>query len=173
MKKVHVYGDGTCDPNPGPGGYGTVLLFGTEHRLELDGGYRLTTNNRMELIAIIKGLEALKEKCSVRIFSDAKYVINALEQGWAVKWRAKGWMRTKRERAKNPDLWERLLELCEAHEVTYHWVKGHSGNPVQEHCDYLAKEARSQPNLPSDEQYERDHQTVAQEDPQRQFVSTF
>ena len=169
MKKVHIYGDGACEGNPGPGGYGTILLsFGERgiHELELHGGFRNTTNNRMELIAIIKGFEVLKEKCAVRVFSDSKYVIEALSQGWAVNWRAKGWWRTKRERAKNPDLWGRLLELCEAHDVTYHWVKGHSGNPVQERCDTLAQEARRAPNLPTDKQYE---QSVVHEDPQKEF----
>ena len=174
MKKVHIYGDGACEGNPGPGGYGTVLLFlGVRaHRLELHGGYRNTTSNRMELIAIIKGLEVLKEKCAVRIFSDSLYVIDALAKGWAVKWRTKGWRLNKRKRAKNADLWGRLLELCEAHEVTaYHWVKGHSGNPVQEHCDRLAKEARSEPNLAHDEQYERDELSVVHGDPQQEFHS--
>ncbi|MDE2717883.1 MAG: ribonuclease HI [Chloroflexota bacterium] len=154
MKKVKLYSDGGCRPNPGPGGYGVVLLFG-EYRKELSGGYRNTTNNRMELMASIKGLETLKEKCTVEIHSDSKYVICPLSDGRAPQWRANGWRLNSREYAKNPDLWERLLELCESHEVTYYWVKGHSGDSENDRCDQLATEARSQPNLPPDQPYER------------------
>ena len=108
----------------------------------------------MELTAVIKGLEALKEKCKVDLYSDAEYVVDALSNGWATKWRANGWRRNKRDRAINPDLWERLLELCEAHEVTFHWVREHSGNPETERCDQLATEATNHPDLPADEPYE-------------------
>ena len=153
MREIRLYTDGACHGNPGPGGYGVVLLFG-EHRKELSGGYRKTTNNRMELMAVIKGLEALRGKCKVEIYSDSKYVVDALANGWAAKWRANGWQRNKREPAINPDLWGRLLELCEAHDVTLHWVKGHSGNPDNERCDRLATEAATQPGLPDDEPYE-------------------
>ena len=153
MKKIQLYADGACQGNPGPGGYGAVLLFG-EHRKELSGGYRKTTNNRMELTGVIKGLEALKEKCKVEVYSDSKYVVDALSKGWAARWRANGWRRNKKERALNPDLWGRLLALCEGHEVTFHWVKGHSGNPENERCDQLATEAAAQPDLHSDEQYD-------------------
>ena len=153
MKEIRLYTDGACHGNPGPGGYGVVLLFG-EHRKELSGGYRKTTNNRMELKAVIKGLEALREKCKVELYSDSKYVVDALSKGWAAKWRANGWRRNGREPAINPDLWGRLLELCEAHDMTFHWVKGHSGNPENERCDQLATEAATQPNLPADELYE-------------------
>ena len=152
MKKTQLYADGACQGNPGPGGYGTVLLFG-EHRKELSGGYRKTTNNRMELTAVIKGLEALKEKCEIEVYSDSKYVVDALSKGWAARWRANGWRRNKKERALNPELWGRLLALCEAHEVTFHWVKGHSGNPENERCDQLASEAATQPDLPPDNPY--------------------
>ena len=103
-----------------------VLLYG-EYRKEISGGYRKTTNNRMELTAVIKGLEALKEKCEVDLYSDSKYVVDALSNGWAARWRENGWRRNKKENAVNPDLWERLLELCEEHEVTFNWVRGHSG----------------------------------------------
>ena len=154
MKEIRLYTDGACHGNPGPGGYGVVLLFG-EHRKELSGGYRKTTNNRMELKAVIKGLEALRGKCKVELYSDSKYVVDALSKGWAAKWRANGWRRNRREPAINPDLWGRLLELCEAHDVTSHWVKGHSGNPDNERCDRLATEAATQPGLPDDEPYER------------------
>ena len=153
MKEVRLYTDGACIGNPGPGGYGVVLIFGVQ-RKEISGGYRRTTNNRMELMAVIKGLETLKESCRVSVFSDSKYVVDALAKGWAKRWRANGWMRNKNERAINPDLWERLLDLCAGHQVTFHWVKGHSGHPENERCDQLATRAASQPDLPADEPYE-------------------
>ena len=154
MKQVDIYTDGACQGNPGPGGYGVVLLSG-EHRRELSGGYRRTTNNRMELLAVIEGLAALKEKSKVRVHSDSRYVVDALAKEWAVKWRKNGWMRNKQDAAINPDLWARLLDLCEGHDMSYRWVKGHSGNPENERCDRLATQAASQPNLPADEPYER------------------
>ena len=152
MKKIQLYADGACQGNPGPGGYGAVLLFG-KHRMELSGGFRQTTNNRMEIMGVIKGLEALKEKCEVEIYSDSKYVVDALSKGWAVKWRKKGWMRNKKERALNSDLWAALLALYESHEASIQWVKGHSGNPENERCDQLAYEAAIKPDLPPDDQY--------------------
>ncbi|MBD1876987.1 ribonuclease HI [Nodosilinea sp. FACHB-131] len=153
LKPVIIYTDGACTGNPGPGGYGTVLLYG-EHRKELSGGYRLTTNNRMEMMAAIAGLQALKHKCAVTIYSDSKYVVEAMMKGWAVRWRSKGWMRTKTERAVNADLWQQLLSLCEQHQVEFQWVKGHSGNVENERCDRLAVAAARQPDLPIDESYE-------------------
>ena len=110
MKTVTIYTDGACSGNPGPGGYGVVLLYGSAKK-ELSAGYRLTTNNRMEVLAVIKGLEALKEPCRVNLYSDSKYVVDAIEKGWVVKWRQNGWMRNKKEKASNVDLWERLLLL--------------------------------------------------------------
>ena len=153
MRNIQLYTDGACQGNPGPGGFGAVLLF-EKHRKELSGGYRKTTNNRMELMAVIKGLEALKEKCKVEVYSDSKYVVDALSKGWAAKWRANGWRRNKRESAENPDLWGRLLKLCEFHEVTFHWVRGHSGHNENERCDKLATEAANQPDLSADQPYE-------------------
>ncbi|MBD2110016.1 ribonuclease HI [Nodosilinea sp. FACHB-13] len=153
LKPVIIYTDGACTGNPGPGGYGTVLLYG-EHRKELSSGYRLTTNNRMEMMAAIAGLQALKHKCAVTIYSDSKYVVEAMMKGWAVRWRSKGWMRTKTERAVNADLWQQLLSLCEQHQVEFQWVKGHSGNVENERCDSLAVAAAKQLNLPIDEGYE-------------------
>ncbi|MBW4462144.1 MAG: ribonuclease HI [Nodosilinea sp. WJT8-NPBG4] len=150
---IIIYTDGACTGNPGPGGYGTVLLYG-EHRRELSGGYRLTTNNRMEMVAAIAGLQALKHKCAVTIYSDSKYVVEAIMKGWAVRWRSKGWMRTKTERAVNADLWQQLLSLCEQHQVEFQWVKGHSGNVENERCDRLAVAAARQPDLLIDEGYE-------------------
>ena len=127
MKAVTLYTDGACSGNPGPGGWGAILMFG-EHKKELSGGDVKTTNNRMELTAVIRGLEALKEPCLVDLYSDSKYVIDALEKGWAKGWRARGWVKADKKPALNPDLWERLLELCETHTVKLHWVKGHANN---------------------------------------------
>ncbi len=137
MKTVTIYTDGACSGNPGPGGWGTILIYG-EHEKELSGGDPHTTNNRMELTAVIQGLEALKEPCIVELWTDSRYVLDALEKGWAVRWRANGWMRTKTEAALNPDLWNRLLNLTEKHTIHYHWVKGHNNNPYNERCDRLA-----------------------------------
>lgn len=153
LKPVTIYTDGACSPNPGSGGYGVVLLYG-EHRKELSGGYRLTTNNRMEMMAAIVGLQALKTKCAVTLYSDSKYVVDAIMQGWAVRWRAKGWKRTQTKSPVNADLWKQLLSLCEQHQVEFRWVKGHSGNVENERCDRLAVAAAQQPDLPVDEGYE-------------------
>jgi len=146
MKEVVIYTDGGCRPNPGPGGYGVVLMFG-QHRRELSGGYRKTTNNRMELLAAIHGLEALKERCRVRLFSDSQYVVNGMSKGWALRWRSNGWRRNNKESAENPDLWDRLLILCEHHEVQFEWVRGHSGHQENERCDALATASVSQAAL--------------------------
>lgn len=132
-----MYTDGACSGNPGPGGWGTILKSGG-HVKELSGGEPNTTNNRMELTAVIAGLSALKYPCEVTITSDSKYVIDAIQQGWAKKWRAQGWMRNKKEKALNPDLWETLLDLLDVHDVTFRWVKGHAGHPENERCDELA-----------------------------------
>ncbi len=136
MKTVTIYTDGACSGNPGPGGWGAILMFG-EHRRELSGGEAQTTNNRMELQGVISALEVLKEPCIVELYSDSKYVIDALEKGWAKSWQKNGWQR-KTGPALNPDLWAKLLSLCEAHEVRLHWVKGHASNPHNNRCDELA-----------------------------------
>ena len=120
---------------------------------ELSGGYRLTTNNRMELLAVIKGLEALNQPCQVVLYSDSKYVVDAVAKGWAVKWRANGWMRNKREKAVNPDLWARLLDLCATHDVEFRWVRGHSGVADNERCDRLAVAAARGKDLLEDSGY--------------------
>lgn len=150
--QVQIHTDGACLGNPGPGGYGVVLRSGENSR-ELSGGYRLTTNNRMELLAAIMGLEALKRPCQVVLFSDSKYVVNAIEKGWAVRWRANGWMRNRRERAVNPDLWSRLLDLCDTHDVEFRWVRGHSGVADNERCDSLAVAAARGAHLLEDSGY--------------------
>ena len=152
-KQVTIYTDGACTGNPGPGGYGVVLIFG-KHRRELSGGYRRTTNNRMELMAPIKGLEALNQSCRVVVNSDSQYVVEGIEKGWAKRWRGNGWMRNRREQAINPDLWGRLLDLCEKHEVEFRWVRGHAGDPENERCDELAVQAAHQENLPQDDGYD-------------------
>ena len=137
MKHVEIFTDGACSGNPGKGGWGAVLRFNGAEK-ELCGGERETTNNRMELTAVIRGLEALKEPCAVDLYSDSKYVIDALEKGWAKSWRARGWVKGDKKPALNPDLWERLLDLCDTHQVTLHWVKGHAQNPYNNRCDELA-----------------------------------
>lgn len=139
MKTVYLYTDGACSGNPGPGGYGAILKYG-KYEKEICGGEENTTNNRMELLGVIKGLEALNEPCHVVLTSDSKYVIDALEQGWAVKWKQNGWMRNKKDAALNPDLWEKLLQLTSTHEMEYNWVKGHAGHPENERCDKMAVE---------------------------------
>ena len=137
MKHVENYTDGACQGNPGPGGWGAVMRYkGTEK--EISGGERNTTNNRMELSAVIEALKLLKEPCSVTLYSDSQYVCNAIKLGWAKKWRANGWMRNKKEPALNPELWDELLKLCEKHTVEVVWVKGHAGHPENERCDALA-----------------------------------
>lgn len=136
-KHVYLYTDGACSGNPGPGGYGAVLQYG-ETRKELSGGEQKTTNNRMELMAAIVGLEALKEPCRVTLVSDSRYLIDGMKKGWAKSWKAKGWKRSNGQPALNPDLWERLLQLFEIHEVELVWVKGHAGHEENERCDQLA-----------------------------------
>ena len=139
MKRVQLFTDGACSGNPGPGGWGAILRYNGVEK-ELSGGEANTTNNRMELSAVIYGLKALKEPCQVELYSDSQYVCNALKLGWAKKWRQNGWMRNKKEPALNPELWEELLTLCEKHEVEINWVKGHAGHPENERCDKLAVE---------------------------------
>ncbi len=139
MKKVEIFTDGACSGNPGPGGWGTILRYNGVEK-ELSGGEANTTNNRMELTAVISGLKALKEPCEVTLYSDSQYVCNALKLGWAKKWQSQGWMRNKKEPALNPELWEELLRLCNVHQVEVVWVKGHAGHPENERCDRLAVE---------------------------------
>lgn len=153
-KKVIIYTDGGCEPNPGPGGYGVVLLHNNRRR-ELSGGFRLTTNNRMEIYAAIQGLRALTEPCQVTLYSDSEYLVNGINKGWAVRWKANRWMRNKREKALNPDLWEQLLDLCAKHQVTFIWLRGHAGTAENERCDQLSSQAIRQPGLAVDKGYEK------------------
>ena len=153
---VKIYTDGAARGNPdGPGGYGTVLEYvdtkGQLHKKELSQGYVKTTNNRMELMAVIAGLEALNRSCEVEVYSDSQYVVNAFNQHWVDGWIKKGWKRGKNEPVKNVDLWKRLLEAKQKHSVTFHWVKGHDGHPQNERCDELATTAADGSNLIVDE----------------------
>lgn len=149
MKKVKIYTDGACSGNPGPGGYGAILTFGNV-RKELSAGFADTTNNRMELLAVIAALECLKEPCEAEITTDSQYVVNGIEKGWAAKWKSCNWMRNKKERAQNVDLWERLLNLTETHKVKFKWIRGHSGHKENERCDELAVTASKKKDLPTD-----------------------
>ena len=137
VKKVVIFTDGACKGNPGPGGWGAILRYKQNER-EISGGEANTTNNRMELTAVIKALEMLKEPCEVTLYSDSQYICNALTKGWAKKWKANGWMRNKKEKALNPELWKVLLKLYDIHKVEIIWVKGHAGHPENERCDQLA-----------------------------------
>ena len=137
MKKIEIFTDGACSGNPGVGGWGAILRFG-EYQKELSGGEKNTTNNRMELTAVIEALKALKEPCEVVITTDSKYVSDAVTLGWAENWRKNGWKKADKKPALNVDLWEQLLELLSQHKVTFNWVKGHAGHPENERCDQLA-----------------------------------
>jgi ribonuclease HI len=163
LQEVMLYTDGACQGNPGPGGYGIVLIRG-DHREELSGGFQFTTNNRMEMMAAVIGLQALDQKSKVTLYSDSKYVVDAIEKGWAERWQANGWKRNKKELAMNPDLWEQLLKLCSQHQVKFVWVKGHAGNRENECCDRLAVQACQQRNLLQDLGYEN---------PEMQQISLF
>ncbi len=137
MKTVTLYTDGACSGNPGPGGWGCILEY-NGHEKELSGGESSTTNNRRELTAVIEGLKALKEPCAVELYSDSKYVIDGLSKGWAASWQARGWIKSDKKPALNPDLWEQLLALTAKHQMRYHWVKGHAENPKNNRCDEMA-----------------------------------
>lgn len=154
LPSVEIYTDGGCDPNPGPGGYGVVLIH-PKKRAEASGGFRLTTNNRMEISAAIKGLELLKQPCRVTLYSDSRYVVDAMSKGWVRSWKRKNWWRSQTEPVPNRDLWERLARLCETHQVEFRWVRGHNGIHENERCDRLSSAALRQPNLPADEGYEK------------------
>lgn len=145
MKTVTIYTDGACSGNPGPGGWGAILSYNGSEK-ELSGGERQTTNNRMELTAVISALEALREPCAVELYSDSKYVIDALSKGWAESWRKKNWIKSDKKPALNPDLWKRLLDLTAVHTMRYHWVKGHADNEYNNRCDALAVAERDRQN---------------------------
>ncbi len=156
-EEVTIYTDGGAIGNPGPGGYGVILDY-RGYRKELSGGFRYTTNNRMELLAAIEGLRALKEPCRVTLYTDSRYLVDGMEKGWARRWQANGWWRDRKRShpALNADLWEELLRLCNLHDVRFVWVRGHNGHPENERCDQLAREAARRADLPPDEGYERE-----------------
>jgi ribonuclease HI len=153
MKTVTLYTDGACRGNPGPGGYGVVLVYGLR-RKELSAGFRWTTNNRMELSALIGGLRALKEPCRLEIISDSKYLLEAFKQEWILKWKKNGWRTTSRQVVRNHDLWQELDRLMAAHQPHYQWVKGHAATPENNRCDELAVTAATSNILLIDEGYE-------------------
>jgi len=150
---IDLFSDGGAEPNPGKGGYGVILSW-NGIRKELSQGYTMTTNNRMELLGVITGLEKIKRKSYVNVYTDSRYVIDGIENGWAKKWKANNWYRNKKEKAINIDLWERLLELVSQHEVKFNWVKGHNGHPENERCDYLATQAMKSDSLLEDEGFD-------------------
>lgn len=152
---VIIYTDGACSGNPGPGGYGAVLLFG-EKRLELSGGYKTTTNNRMELLAVITALERLTRPCKVTLYSDSQYVVDAITKRWVYSWQSKGWRKADKKPALNVDLWQRLLPLLEKHDVEFRWVRGHNNNVENERCDRLAVCAAQGPDLEIDAGFRRE-----------------
>jgi len=180
---VVIYTDGAAEPNPGPGGYGVVLMAG-KHRKELSGGFRKTTNNRMELMAVIVGLESLTRPCRVTVYSDSKYVVDSITRGSVQRWQRKNWYRNKQERAKNVDLWKRFLDVYAKHQVDFRWVKGHAGIQENERCDELAVAGAQQYNQPHDLGYleelekpksDSDHsppKAVSQAESPRQRVAT-
>lgn len=145
-KQVNIYTDGACSGNPGPGGFGVILKYG-EVTKELSAGYKSTTNNRMELLAVITGLEALKTECAVTLYSDSKYVVDSITKGWVYSWQMKGWKKSDGKKALNVDLWIRLLPLLEKHDVEFVWLKGHAGHEYNERCDTLAVAASQSDNL--------------------------
>lgn len=149
LKHVEIFTDGACSGNPGKGGYGVILKYNGVSK-EISEGFLLTTNNRMEILAAIKGLEALKEPCTVTLYSDSKYLVDSVNQGWLIKWQKNNWYRTKNEKAKNVDLFKRLLMLLDKHKVEFVWVKGHAGHIENERCDHLATSAILGENLSID-----------------------
>ncbi|WP_031481476.1 ribonuclease HI [Maridesulfovibrio frigidus] len=150
-KKVIIYTDGSCLGNPGPGGYGAVLLF-NEHRNEISQGYKRTTNNRMEMRAVIAALSELKEPCDITLFTDSQYVKNAFTKRWLANWQKNGWKTAAKKPVKNKDLWQQFIPLMAKHTVDWRWVKGHSGDPENERCDDLARDAAESYDLIEDEE---------------------
>ncbi len=151
MKHVQIFTDGSCLGNPGPGGWAAIVrLAGTAHEKELSGGFAKTTNNRMEILAVLEGLRALTQTCKVDIFSDSQYVCNAIQKKWLQSWLKNNWRKADKKPVKNQDLWEELYALLQQHQVKLHWIRGHQGHVENERCDVLAKNAAMQKNLPED-----------------------
>lgn len=157
MKNVSIYTDGSCLGNPGPGGWAAILrLDGTPHERELSGGYARTTNNRMELRAVLFALSALREPCAVALYTDSQYVCHAVEKGWLWGWKKRGWVKSDKKPVKNVDLWRQLPPLLQQHEVRLHWLRGHAGHPENERCDELARLCAAGPALPPDDGFSPD-----------------
>ncbi|QWR77579.1 ribonuclease HI [Candidatus Magnetomonas plexicatena] len=154
LPTVEIYTDGACLGNPGPGGYAAILKFGGKQKV-ITGGYRLTTNNRMEIMAAIAGLTALKKNCVVNIYSDSRLLVDTMTKGWLQSWIKRGWRKKDGSPTLNPDLWQKLLTLTEKHQVSFHWIRGHIGDAENELCDKLSKQAAKEQNLPVDEVYEK------------------
>ncbi len=152
MKTVTIFTDGACSGNPGPGGFGAVIIYG-EMRREISDGFKLTTNNRMEILAVIEALKILRQPCNVNLYSDSKYVVDAIKKGWLQKWQKNNWLRNKSQPVSNIDLWQNLLPLLQFHNVNFIWVKGHNDNQENERCDYLARSAINSPTLNIDFNY--------------------
>lgn len=152
MKTVTIFTDGACSGNPGPGGFGAVIIYG-EMRREISDGFKLTTNNRMEILAVIEALKILRQPCNVNLYSDSKYVVDAIKKGWLQKWQKNNWLRNKSQPVSNIDLWQNLLPLLQFHNVNFIWVKGHNDNQENERCDYLARSAINSPALNIDFNY--------------------
>ncbi len=152
MKKIEIYTDGACSGNPGPGGYGAILIYG-RHRKEVSGGFAETTNNRMEIYAAIAGLEILREPCEITLYSDSSYLVNANRQNWIGRWQRNGWRKVDRKPVVNADLWKRLIALQETHRIEFVWVKGHASNANNNRCDELARFATAKLSLPPDPGY--------------------
>lgn len=152
MKTVTIFTDGACSGNPGPGGFGAVIIYG-ETRREISNGFKLTTNNRMEILAVIEALKILRQPCNVNLYSDSKYVVDAIKKGWLLKWQKNNWLRNKSQLVSNIDLWQNLLPLLQFHNVNFIWVKGHNDNQENERCDYLARSAINSPTLNIDFNY--------------------
>ena len=151
--RIRIYADGACSPNPGPGGWGAVIVGDGQQR-ELSGGFRRTTNNRMEILAVVNGLAAVPAGSPVTVVSDSRYVVDMMSGGYVERWRSNGWMRDGKHAALNPDLWGRLLDVCQGRDVAFEWVRGHGGHPENERADALAVAARSRDGLPADDPFE-------------------
>ena len=160
MTQVTIYTDGACSGNPGPGGYGAIMQSG-RHNRELAQGYRRTTNNRMELMAVIAALKILTRPCAVTLYSDSRYVVDGIEKGWAKSWKARGWKKADKQPALNADLWSMILDLLAKHQVKLVWVKGHASNPGNNRCDELAVAATKSDGLLVDEGYEAEKTTAS------------
>jgi ribonuclease HI len=158
-KQISIYTDGSCLGNPGPGGYGIIIVSDgwTE---EISGGFRRTTNNRMELLAAIIALESVKTDSAVTVYTDSQYLVNSINKGWAKKWNDNHWVKSDKKTALNPDLWDRLLKLCQKHRVEFVWIRGHHNHPKNDRCDKLATDAARKPDLPADEIYENSKRTM-------------